>query len=56
MALTYRGITYQPSAKPTAPSEQLGVYRGIPFRAVSGTSHARSQNIKLTYRGVRYTR
>ncbi|MEM9006507.1 MAG: DUF4278 domain-containing protein [Cyanobacteria bacterium P01_F01_bin.86] len=56
MPLKYRGITYQPSAASLMPSERSGIYRGIPFRTVSGQPQARSQSLQLTYRGIRYNR
>ena len=56
MALKYRGITYQPSAASIMPSEQSGIYRGIPFRTLSGQPQKNSQPCALTYRGIRYSR
>ncbi len=58
MHLTYRGVSYQPSAEtinfePILQPEKI--YRGVCFQAQQGHARAPKLGIKLTYRGARYT-
>lgn len=56
MALKYRGIAYRPAANSVMPSEQSGIYQGIPFRTVSNQPQTAAQSVVLMYRGIRYNR
>lgn len=56
MELTYRGITYQASLAhaETYETEQIGMYRGVPYRTRRVKPSLRRPSATLMYRGVRY--
>ncbi|NER79684.1 MAG: DUF4278 domain-containing protein [Leptolyngbya sp. SIO1D8] len=56
MQLKYRGVAYQASPISAMPTQQSGIYRGIPFRRLVGQKQPQGLGVELTYRGISYTR
>lgn len=56
MQLVYRGQTYNAaSAIDTTPTEITGQYRGQTLAIKAAIGVRPSENIQLSYRGIRYT-
>lgn len=58
MHLTYRGVSYQPSAETVNFETVLQpekIYRGVRFQSQQGHTRLPKLGIKLTYRGACYT-
>lgn len=58
MELKYRGISYDAFASggQTIETQQMGIYRSIPYRTKSVKASLHQPGEEFIYRGVRYTR